>query len=160
LVIVLLLLVVAVVAGGGYYVVQKNKDKSGGSNQSAEDKAASAALNEACMQEVNDDDFCRYASTLGNLYSNKEAYTAVTTSTSGDGSNDTIKSDGKGNMHTTVESSQGKMETILLNGTSYIKNPGQNVWYRMAKSESTPTETSDDKPEFDFESSDPEVSKT
>lgn len=153
---IILAVVILAVAGGGYYFVTKaNKDKSKDTNtsQSAEDAAASEAISAACKQEVDDEDFCRYAASVSNLYANKEAYTAVSTgSMEGTTSTSTIKSDGKGNTYISTETPQGKTESITLNGTTYTKSPSQNVWYRLPKSD-TPTDNGveTDAPEYNFD---------
>ncbi len=154
-VIVLVVLVLAIAGGSYYFVTKANKDDKSG--QSAEEKAASSAMLAACKEEVDDEDFCKYAEGSLNLFGNKVAYTAVTTGSAGGvNTTTTLKSDGKGNTQMITATPQGNSETIMLNGTTYTKGPGQSVWYRLPKSEDTAEDTSTDntdidEPEYDFE---------
>lgn len=161
LLIVLIVIVLGVI-GGIYWFVIRDKDSNTGANQSAEDKAAASAMLAACEKEVGDDDFCKYASNMGSLYSYQESFTAVTTgSFGGMETTSTMKSDGKGNMHTISTTSQGVAESISLNNVTYTKASGQNFWYRIPSDTTTSSDDEEeDAPSYDFDSSESTGPKT
>lgn len=149
-VIVLIVVALAAVGGIGYFVYNKQKDKdSGNTSQSAEQKAAASAAEAACKAEANDEDFCKWASNYANALSDKVSYTA--TITGGEGTT-VLKSDGKGNSYMSSETGEGKAEYITLAGTTYMKSPGSDIWYRFPKGDDTASApvADSEQPSYDF----------
>lgn len=155
IVIILAVVVIVVLAAVGYLVWSKQKDKtdskSGASvSLTKEQKDAADASTVACQKEVNDKDFCKWATNYEVLLIDKSPYTATITA---ENSSTVLKSDGKGNSYMGSTSSVGKSEYIIFDGTTYLKNPGDDSWYRFPKSEdtkdTTPT-TKSEQPSFDF----------
>ncbi len=134
----LIAIVVAVVGFAGWRVMDKNKDDKSGTNSSAVSSAEMREIEKACNQEIDDKDFCKFASN----FTFESSYKSTITTTGEDGTSVTeMETDGKGNS-SMITKQDGK-ETgafITLDNVSYYKDQASNSWFKMAGSD---TETPD-----------------
>lgn len=125
LMVVLVLVVVGVIGFAGWKVAGGNKKASTVTSTTTKDTEKVAA-DSGCVAAYHDENLCKFST---NADIEKLAYTATLTSTDTDGTAGTftLKSDGKGNS-----SMSGLLNTVQLDGASYIKNG--NVWYKYPAS--------------------------
>lgn len=129
-VLVLIVAVIAVAGFAGYRVMQSSKDKDSSSSATPTiSKAESKALNTECLKEFDDKDFCKFASNWTGL----ESYNAVFASKDAEGVSSTmnIKMDGKNSSTVMLENGKEVSAYITLDGTSYMKDSAENVWYKL-----------------------------
>jgi hypothetical protein len=155
LVIILVVVVLAVVGGAGYVVLSKNKDKISDASTKLIDTAASKQLNSACIKEIDDKDFCRFASN----WSLATNYTTVITTKGADGTNvmklETESSD-KTSMTTTTDGKE-TAAYITIGKTSYTKDYTDNKWTKYTSTDTDSSADTDVKSEIkidDFTDSD------
>jgi outer membrane lipoprotein-sorting protein len=83
------------------------------------------------MAAYHDDNLCKFAS---HTSLDKVAYTAALKVTQTDGTNSTttLQSDGKGNTALTGSSNGQQLNSITLNGVTYIQTNGTGPWTKYA----------------------------
>ncbi|MDQ3064943.1 MAG: hypothetical protein M3Q36_01600 [bacterium] len=113
----ILVLVLASVGGVGYVVWSKQK-KSGTSTNSQ--SATQKQLAVECKKEIDDKDFCKFASNW-NL---NESYKLTVTSADSAGSSWLIEGNNNDSRVVMTDNGTVIMETISIGNTTYMKNVG------------------------------------
>jgi hypothetical protein len=154
LVVVLIVLVVAVVGFTGYEVVSKNKSNSNSSSSgsssstSGSGTASSSTVAASCLATYHDANLCHFAA-----YSDmsKVAYKATlkTTDPQGSVTNLTFESDGKGNSTLSGTGNGASMNSIILDGKTYVQDPSSGVWVEYTGA-TAPTQTDNPTSSMDF----------
>lgn len=145
--ILLVVVLLAAVGGAGYFVYSKNSEKKDSTNgQSVSNKA----VEEECKKEIDDKDFCKFASS----FSLDESFKSVITTTSPEGTNViAMETDGNGGTRS-VTSTNGQVvgEFIGTKEATYIKDLSDGYWtkYSMDISDEATDIPSDDL-DFDFD---------
>jgi outer membrane lipoprotein-sorting protein len=146
------------VGGAGYYVMTKNKDTASNGNSILSNEEQDL-IEKECKQQIDDDDFCRFASN----WSFGGEYKIIVKTSGGDGSG-TFTSEVNGDNSSTVMVSDNGEESrfIYLNGTSYVYDSESEVWIKYPSvDESIGNLTDEYVNEFDFDESDvPEEDRT
>ena len=142
LMLIVVVVVLAAAGGAGYYVYSKQK-----TNKVVADLTPAAKqINDECVTELDDEDFCAFAAS----WDLNGSYT-MTMTTMGKESTGvmTTKNDGKGNSQLTTKDKNGKLvsDMISLNDTSYIYNPTDKSWTKYESN----TDTADPADEVDEE---------
>ncbi len=154
--IIAVVLIIAAVGGASYFVLNKNKDTS---TESTITKAESKAVEAECKKEIDDKDFCKFASN----WDLSGEYRMTSTSTGGEAGKFVSEVDDKKNSYTVITSGTGEeMKTIYLDGASYNYDSANQTWIKYPAAETTePAEATEDfSEELDFDDSDlPEAEK-
>src|SRR5580693_6462639 len=128
--IIVLVVVIAAVAAVGWEVANKPKTKTPVSSTTASsnsNKTVSTSTDSSCLAVYHDSNLCKFAGN-SNAFE-KTAYTAkITNVQNGTTSTMTLESDGKGNTDLTGTSGGSTINSITLNGNSYIQNNGSGAW--------------------------------
>lgn len=144
IIIVAALVAVLVIGGGAYYFFSKQNDKDASLSSSPESKAAESA----CLEYVNDADFCKFTSNWS-----MEGSVTTTITSPNEGSVITVRSNGE-NSHTTIKNPDGiTSEVIILDKTTYMKDMSAESWTKFSSEPNSSTETPSDDytPDFSFE---------
>jgi cytoskeletal protein RodZ len=141
LVIVIVVIVVAAIAAVGWKVANKAKPTTPTSSTSASSSTASTTASStsdsSCLAAYHDSNLCKFAANSNTF--DKTAYTAkITDVQSGTTSTMTLESDGKGNTDLTGTSGGSTINSITLNGTTYIQNNGSGPWIEYPSGASSP----------------------
>ena len=138
----LIAVVVAVVGFAGWRVMEKNRDGENTISNSGVSRAEMKEIEKECNKELNDKDFCKFASNVNF----DTAYKATITTSGANGTSVMeMETDGKGNSSTVTR--EGGKETggfITLDGVNYFKESDSGTWYRMAGAETEGTPDSED----------------
>lgn len=141
LLLILLVLVIGAVAATGYIVVRKHTPLSPASPNTAAtvtNTAAAAATNSTCLAAYHDATLCKFAANSTSL--DKMAYTAnLTVTQNGSTSTMTLASDGKGNSKLSSTDSGAIINSITLDGNTYIQSSGSVSWIEYPSGASAPT---------------------
>ncbi|PJE65430.1 hypothetical protein COU91_01650 [Candidatus Saccharibacteria bacterium CG10_big_fil_rev_8_21_14_0_10_47_8] len=139
----LIVLIAVVVAGIGFaaWRVSSNKKASNGTS-SATTAVADKTVQDACNKQLNDKDFCKFASNY--KLTGVSYHSVITTVASGKTSTISMDVDGKDNS-SMVTSGAGKETAafISLNKATYMKDESSGSWlkYPAADSTTAPKET-------------------
>lgn len=141
-VVVLVVVVLAAVGFAGWRVMQ-DKDDSGDPVASEAAKVAE----DACKAEIDDKDFCKFASNWSSL----GAYKSVMESSSDEGTSTlTLETDGgEKTKMTTVADGQTVAEYISIGSSTYVKDLTDGAWVKYTSEDYQTTDVSDDL-DFDF----------
>lgn len=143
LVIVLAVIVIAAIGAVGYRLSMSKKPAStNASNSSSSSNSSTSSSNNgvssSCLATYHDANICHFSSLASDF--NKTAYTAsITGSQNGTSYTMTLESDGKGNTSTLItgSSSGSQINSIELNGKTYIESGGTWLEYPAGSSAST-----------------------
>ena len=140
--IILVLVVVAIIGVAGWYVFGKNKtptnSNSSNTGSSSSSSTTSNGASSSCLSTYHDANLCHF-SEFSNDFA-KTAYTAkITETASSTTSTMTLKSDGKGNTDLTGSSGGSTINSIMLDGTTYIQNNGSGPWIEYPSGTSAPS---------------------
>jgi outer membrane lipoprotein-sorting protein len=147
--------VIAIIGGVGYMVYSRQSSD----NHSAMNMVSNKEVEAACNKEIDDNNFCKFASGWTDLVN----YKAVTTSTSKDGTSVmTLEAENKEKSHMLITTNgKDSSEAITIGNSTYIKDYSDNKWTKFTTSESTKTEDIKSDIDVDFkESTTAETDKT
>lgn len=128
------IIIAGVVALGGYFGYQYMQRSKGVMNTLQNKKSAMMDNIKECL---HDKDYCMYMKTGLAALSRSMVGTSTTESKDGTKTVSTWETDGKGNMHITMNGAQQTGGMILLDGVMYIQNVEKNVWYEYASGQGT-----------------------
>jgi len=157
--IIAVVVVLAAVGGVGYYVMNKNKD-SAKPAVSKEQAASNKALTDACNKELNDKDFCKFASNWSALTN----YKSTITTTSPEGTTVIVAETENADKSKVTTSVGGKESAayVTIGKDFYTKDEADGAWTKFTDdTKSTPVSTNvkDDVKISDF-SNEAETAKT
>lgn len=142
--IIIILVVLAVIGGGAYYFFSKKNDSQSSSNLTSQE---SKALEGACMDYINDKDYCRFAS---NWSMNEDRI--ITMKAPEDSMVMTVRSSGSNSHSTITTDGTVTSEIIVLDNVSYMKNMADGSWTKYTNNTSSGLDSniSEYTPDFDF----------
>jgi uncharacterized protein (UPF0333 family) len=138
--VVLVVAVIVVIAVVGWYVFGKNKTKtnSNASSSTTSSSQTSSSTSSSCLATYHDSNLCHFAEFSNNF--TKSAYTATITESGSSGNGTmTLKNDGMGNTELTGTSGGSTINSITLDGTTYIQNNGSGPWIEYPTGTSSPS---------------------
>ena len=141
LVVVLAVIVIAAIGAVGYRLTMSKKPASantGNSSSSSNTSTSSSSNGESasCLATYHDANLCHFSSFASDF--SKTAYTAnLTESQSGTAYTMTLESDGKGNTSLSGNSGGSQINTIELNGVTYLESGGTWLEYPAGSSSSS-----------------------
>lgn len=161
--IIVVIVVLAVVAGAGYLVYSKqNKKSDTAETASLANIASSKEVQDACLDELDDKDFCKFAS---NWAGTEGSYTSTITTENSDGKSVMVikaESDKKTSSVTTVNGTE-TAAYIGIDSTFYIKDYTDGKWTKYVNDDSVSSSQTSIKDDFnvdEFTSSDAESDST
>ncbi|MBA2279275.1 hypothetical protein H0V99_02465 [Candidatus Saccharibacteria bacterium] len=143
-----IVLVLTAVGGVGYYVMNKQKkDKAGTEVQSVANKE----VEKACKQEIDDQDFCKFASN----WSQDDNYKVVMSNTSAEGTSVmTFEIQGKDKSRSVTTMNGAEVAAFVsIGNTSYIKDLSDGAWTKYTSDAPTDANVTDDL-DFNFSEDD------
>jgi outer membrane lipoprotein-sorting protein len=131
---IILAVIVAIVIGfGDWRLITENKTPTK-SNSSV----ASNGISSSCLSIYHDNNICHFSESSTTF--SKTTYTAELTNTqNGTTSTMTLENDGKGNTELTSNSGDQTINSITLDGTSYIQDNGTGPWVEYPSGTNSPS---------------------
>lgn len=141
LLILVVVVVLAVVGFAGWRVYKNDKDKKSSTTTSTTStKAKASVARTACMTKYNDKDLCAFQAAMVTTPLEKTPFQAtLTVKQDGVTSTMTFAQDSKGNSKLTTTSGETQLNTVLLNGVTYVETNG--VWIKYPATTDVPTST-------------------
>jgi len=137
-----------VVADAGYLVYSKQKKTSTESSDTTlASITASKEVQDACAKEINDKDFCKFAS---NWAGTEGSFTTTITNTSSEGKTVTVMKTENEKRTSYVTSTDGTETSafVTLDGVSYVKDYSDGKWTKYTLDNSASTSQVSPKEEF------------
>jgi outer membrane lipoprotein-sorting protein len=135
--IILVVVVIIVIGLIGWRVLDKNKK----STNTSSDVGANNPVSSSCLATYHDSNLCHFSESSTSF--NKASYTAkITEVQSGTTSTMTLENDGKGNTELNATSNGQTINSITLNGDTYIENSDSWIKYPSGASAATTDPTS------------------
>ncbi len=136
LLIALIVIVLGVIGFAGYTVAHKNSPKASTKTTTTNTSSEKSATDTGCVATYHDANLCKFAA---HANVDKMAYKATLTVTNDQGvSNMALESDGKGNTSSTLTGNGQAINTVMLNGASYMQMTAGGVWYEYPSGSNTP----------------------
>jgi hypothetical protein len=140
----LVVLVLVIIGLVGWKIIGKNKTPSNSNgNSNTSTSSSSNGVSSSCLSTYHDNNLCHFSDSSNNF--SKTSYTATITEVqNGATSTMTLENDGKGNTKLTGTSNGSTINSISLNGKTYIQNNGSGPWieYSTGSNASTTDPTS------------------
>ncbi len=149
------IILIGAVGGAGYYVTTKERDPE--TNTTRLNKEEQKQVEAECKKEIDDKDFCKFAS---NFNGGGEYKITMTTTAGSEVGVFTAEIDGA-NSSTVVSSGNEEVSKyILLDNNSYVYDKEKAIWYKNSSTAPNPNSLSDGINEvFDFEKEKPEAER-
>ncbi len=124
--------IVAVAIIAGLYFIFK-----GGSNQSSTSSTNSTAglgidkeIQDKCLSQLHDDNFCKFAGTFANVKAYKISFTDNASKSSFE-----LSKDAKGNAALTATQAGQTNHVVTYNGSAYVQDPSDHKWIKATAAE-------------------------
>lgn len=146
LLVLVVVIVVAVVGFAGWQVASKHKKTSNSSTPavSSSTKAVANAAQSSCETKYHDKDLCKFvAAQEAQPFDKASTVVTMTASDTNGTSNIVLSSDGKGNNSLTMTgSSPGALNSVTLDGHTYIQTEAGGAWVDEGASPSSSSTSS------------------
>ena len=140
---VLVIVVLAAIGGIGYVVMNKQKDKSSTGSNIVQSAVSNKAITDACNKELNDKDFCKFASNWSQLSN----YKTTISSTSAEGTTVMVAETENADKSKVATSTNGKEAAayVTLGKDFYTKDEADNTWTKFTDDSTTKPVTTNNK---------------
>ena len=146
--IIVVIVALVIVAGAGYLVYSKqNKKSDTAETASLANIASSKEVQDACLDELDDKDFCKFAS---NWAGTEGSFTTTITSENSDGKTVTVMKTENEKRSSYVATTDGTETSafVALDGVSYVKDYSDGVWTKYTLDDSSVSSQTNVKDDF------------
>ena len=138
LLVVFAVVVIAAVAFAGWKVADNKKSPASSSSSNNSSSKSNPTVSSGCVATYHDNTLCKFEASSTSF--DKTAYTAtLKVDQQGTNSTMTLASDGKGNTKLSTTSGGQTLNSITLDGNTYIQTGGSGPWIEYPSGASAPT---------------------